>query len=175
MISPPFDVKFRRLVDSGILRDNSGAAGLACLETLITLVRNALTGDAKYQSVRENNGAFKQKVIKAQCGQEALVEMGLIRKVTQFEAVWTFPADLEHDKLRLVLKIMEEYQEKALERKDREARTAKQKLEEEKIRRAQVLELIEEDREARARRASVLSARRRSSGAEVVAPAREGD
>ncbi|KAJ3281404.1 hypothetical protein HK104_011491, partial [Borealophlyctis nickersoniae] len=137
----PFDVQFRRLVDSRILRDNSPA-------TLTTICTNILTNptNPKFQSLRSRNPTIQSTLIAPLGGTDALVSLGFRKSVKEFEEVYVFSGGLEA--VDVGKRILEEYLDKAKERRQREEREAERRVGEDARRREEALKQIAADREA---------------------------
>ncbi|KAJ3155729.1 hypothetical protein HDU86_004198 [Geranomyces michiganensis] len=151
----PFDVRFTRLIDSGLLRDNPGAVGQTCLKTLIRIVENSFQADPMYQRIRESKLRGGAGLLTAAHGEETLVEIGMLRRVREFEAWWEFRTgrDAKNDKdttdterRKVALRILREHMAKAVERAEREAEAVRRAKCEDQERREQVLAQIEDDR-----------------------------
>ncbi|KAJ3025295.1 hypothetical protein HDV00_012795 [Rhizophlyctis rosea] len=178
-MSSPFYTDFRRLIDSRILRDNSAKVGLACLEvglqqpfslyyldtysvlpihisrtttkTLHTLLSNILTNPTtqKYRSFRARNPHISNTLLKLLGGSDTLPLLGFVKSVKEFEEFWVLPDTVDFEIVRMGLRIVDEYLEKAkakTEREDKKSREMKIAGSEEKQRREKALQLIEEDR-----------------------------
>ncbi|KAJ3058326.1 hypothetical protein HK102_010566 [Quaeritorhiza haematococci] len=122
----PFDVQFRRLVDSRILRDNLPAQSLSTLTTLHKILSNILShpSEPKYRKLRGRNKLVHDSILSVLGGEEALIAVGFLKRVEQFEEYFVLVGEGGQglEKVKVARDILEEYLGKAVEKAEREER-----------------------------------------------------
>eukprot|EP00842_Homolaphlyctis_polyrhiza_P004421 jgi/Hompol1/4980/HPOL_004063-RA len=146
-----FRIQFLRHIEAELVSNNKILPTIDCLKVIDKMLSNRLEfpDEQRFKIIRARNTVFKDKVRKLRGAEDALLMLGMSKKVVDFEEVFSLPGDEpeERRKLAIALAIVREYLLKL------EARAAaplpESKKSEEQKRREKVLMLIEEDRQSR--------------------------
>ncbi|TYJ51818.1 hypothetical protein B9479_007594 [Cryptococcus floricola] len=84
-------LKFNRLLDRGIIRDNSYQDSADAVETLIKISTNILNSDdPKFRQLKASNGILQKKVLAVKGGHDYLIALGFRTQTADFTKTYIF-------------------------------------------------------------------------------------
>nr|ODN93824.1 hypothetical protein L204_05010 [Cryptococcus depauperatus CBS 7855] len=88
-------IKFGRLLDRGIVRDNGYREAAEAVETLLKMATNILASDdAKYQTIKASNALLQRRVLAVKGGHEYLIALGFRTQTVDFVKQYRFERTL---------------------------------------------------------------------------------
>ncbi|WVW78551.1 hypothetical protein I302_100507 [Kwoniella bestiolae CBS 10118] len=89
-------IKFSRLLDRGIVRDNSYKDSADAVETLIKISNNIIdSNDPKYRTIKATNSTIKNKVLDVKGGHDYLIALGFRTQTVEFTLHYVFSSTLK--------------------------------------------------------------------------------
>ncbi|WVR04584.1 hypothetical protein IAU60_001592 [Kwoniella sp. DSM 27419] len=89
-------LKFGRLLDRGIIRDNGYKQSADAVETLLKIATNIQSShDPKFRTLKATNTLLKNKVLAARGGHEYLIALGFRTQTIEFSQHYVFTASLK--------------------------------------------------------------------------------
>ncbi|KAI9636479.1 uncharacterized protein MKK02DRAFT_45185 [Dioszegia hungarica] len=142
-------IKFARLLDRGLVRDNGYRQVAEGVETLILIAKNVKEhDDPKYRTLKASNSLLKNKVLNLKGGHEYLIALGFRTQTIDFSQFYVFTATLKTSfELRVGSEVLEEHLSGLQARAANSALSARSHKDAEAARVAQALAQIEADRD----------------------------
>ncbi|KAK8847349.1 hypothetical protein IAR55_005206 [Kwoniella newhampshirensis] len=184
-------LKFGRLLDRGIVRDNGYKQSLEAVETLIKIASNIQNSDdPKYRTLKASNSLLKNKVLSVKGGQDYLIALGFRTQAIDFTQHFVFHKTLKRmHELEIGVATLKDHVDNLQKRVDNSSKSVIAHAQEEAARKANALREIEADRdlvkarvererivrEAREKAESEKAAREAQAEAEGVVEAVEDD
>ncbi|OCF37404.1 hypothetical protein I316_00525 [Kwoniella heveanensis BCC8398] len=89
-------IKFGRLLDRGIVRDNGYRQSAEAVETLLKIANNIIeSDDPKFRTLKATNSMLKNKVLAARGGHDYLIALGFRTQTVNFSQQYVFSATLK--------------------------------------------------------------------------------
>ncbi|OCF76808.1 hypothetical protein I204_02513 [Kwoniella mangroviensis CBS 8886] len=89
-------IKFSRLLDRGIVRDNNYKDSADAVETLLKVATNIInSNDPKYRTIKASNSTIKNKVLDVKGGHDYLIALGFRTQTVQFTLNYVFSATIK--------------------------------------------------------------------------------
>ncbi|WVQ97990.1 hypothetical protein IAU59_005110 [Kwoniella sp. CBS 9459] len=175
-------IKFGRLLDRGIVRDNGYRQSADAVETLLKIATNIIeSNDPKFRTLKATNSMLKNKVLAAKGGHDYLIALGFRTQTVDFAQQYVFSATLKKmHELKLGAENLKDHLESLQKRVSLANQSVVNGASAEAARRAAALAEIEADRDlvkARVERERIVrEARERKAGEEAeAAAAREAE
>ncbi|WWD21439.1 hypothetical protein CI109_105924 [Kwoniella shandongensis] len=142
-------VKFGRLLDRGIVRDNGYKQSLEAVETLIKIATNIQNSDdPKYRTLKASNTLLKNKVLAVKGGQDYLIALGFRTQAIDFTHHFVFQKTLKKmHELEIGVTTLKDHVEALQKRVENSSKSAIAHAQEEAARKANALREIEADRD----------------------------
>ncbi|KAG8690627.1 hypothetical protein FRC11_010296 [Ceratobasidium sp. 423] len=118
----PIRQKFRRLVDPGIVRDNSDADAKRALGVLLKLSENLLSDpeNPKFREFKSTNNTIKRSLIEPKGAIEYAIEMGFRATVQDFQPKYVWHSSPENlTALRVARDVLKDHIELATSKEER--------------------------------------------------------
>ncbi|RXK37522.1 hypothetical protein M231_05243 [Tremella mesenterica] len=148
-------IKLVRLLDRGIVRDNTYERCAQCVETLVKIATNILQNEnePKYRTIRATNSMLKNSVLACAGGHEFLIALGFRVQKENFEAHYVIqPTRRRMHELRIGTEALTEHLAVVQDRLNQQLASKQAAKNEADICKARALAEIDNDREeARAR------------------------
>ncbi|WVQ83390.1 hypothetical protein IAT38_005531 [Cryptococcus sp. DSM 104549] len=142
-------LKFSRLLDRGIVRDNGYKQSAEAVETLHKIATNILTSDdPKFRSLKASNSMLKNKVLSVKGGHEYLIALGFRTQTVDFTNHYVFAKTLRgvHE-MQIGADVLQDRMQSLQERVSLTTLSATSHKSEEAARRERALREIEADRD----------------------------
>ncbi|CAE6455437.1 unnamed protein product [Rhizoctonia solani] len=120
----PIRQKFRRLLDPGIIRDNSEADAKRALSVLLKLTENLLSDpeNPKFQEFKSTNSTIKRSLIEPKGAIEFAIELGFRATIQDFQPKYVWHSSSENlTALRVARDILKDHIELATAKEERAA------------------------------------------------------
>ncbi|WWC86995.1 uncharacterized protein L201_001877 [Kwoniella dendrophila CBS 6074] len=143
-------IKFMRLLDRGIVRDNNYANSADAVETLLKISNNILTSnETKYRTIKASNSTIKNKVLDVKGGHDYLIALGFRTQTVDFTLNYMFSATIKKmHELQIGADVLQEHLKSLQERVELSKQSKIYGATVEAARKATALADIEADREA---------------------------
>lgn len=143
-------LKFGKLLDRGIVRDNGYKESAEAVETLLKIANNILSSDdPKYRTIKATNGMLQKKVLSVKGGHDYIIALGFRTKTVDFVKIYVFEKTLRSThELKIGAEILQGHLTSLKERVNLSSQSLLNYNQEEAARRAQALREIEADRES---------------------------
>ncbi|ODO08977.1 hypothetical protein I350_02569 [Cryptococcus amylolentus CBS 6273] len=143
-------LKFNRLLDRGIIRDNSYQDSAEAVETLIKISTNILNSDdPKFRQIKASNGMLQKKVLAVKGGHDYLIALGFRTQTADFTKTYIFQKSLRSvHELEVGTQILQDHLSTLQSRVSASAQSRLSHAQAEAARRAAALADIEADRDS---------------------------
>lgn len=143
-------LKFGKLLDRGIVRDNGYKESAEAVETLLKIANNILSSDdPKYRTIKATNGMLQKKVLSVKGGHDYIIALGFRTKTVDFVKIYVFEKTLRSThELKIGAEVLQDHLTCLKERVNLSSQSLLNYNREEAARRAQALREIEADRES---------------------------
>ncbi|ODN86324.1 hypothetical protein L198_07343 [Cryptococcus wingfieldii CBS 7118] len=143
-------IKFNRLLDRGIIRDNSYQDAAEAVETLIKISTNILNSDdPKFRQIKASNGMLQKKVLAVKGGHDYLIALGFRTQTADFTKTYMFQKSLRSvHELEIGTRILQDHLSTLQSRVSASAQSRLSHAQAEAARRAAALAEIEADRDS---------------------------
>ncbi|OXM77084.1 hypothetical protein C364_05600 [Cryptococcus neoformans Bt63] len=143
-------LKFGKLLNRGIVRDNGYKESAEAVETLLKIANNILSSDdPKYRIMKATNGMLQKKVLSVKGGHDYIIALGFRTKTVDFVKLYVFEKTLRSThELKIGAEVLQGHLRSLKERVNLSSQSLLNHNQEEAARRAQALREIEADRES---------------------------
>ncbi|WWD07802.1 hypothetical protein V865_005906 [Kwoniella europaea PYCC6329] len=143
-------IKFSRLLDRGIVRDNNYKDSADAVETLLKVATNIInSNDAKYRTIKASNSTIKNKVLGVKGGHDYLIALGFRTQTVQFTLNYVFSATIKKmHELKIGAEVLSDHLKALQERVELSRQSKVYGASVEAARKKAALADIEADREA---------------------------
>ncbi|WVQ69126.1 uncharacterized protein L199_007341 [Kwoniella botswanensis] len=143
-------IKFSRLLDRGIVRDNNYKDSADAVETLLKVATNIInSNDPKYRTIKASNSTIKNKVLDVKGGHDYLIALGFRTQTVQFTLNYVFSATIKKmHELKIGAEVLSDHLKALQERVELSRQSKVYGASVEAARKKAALADIEADREA---------------------------
>ncbi|WVQ74123.1 hypothetical protein IAR50_003714 [Cryptococcus sp. DSM 104548] len=143
-------IKFNRLLDRGIVRDNGYKESAEAVETLIKISTNILNSDdPKFRQIKASNGMLQKKVLAVKGGHDYLIALGFRTQTNEFIKAYVFQKSIRNvHELEIGTRILQNHLANLQTRAAASAQSRLAHAQAEASRRAAALAEIDADRDS---------------------------
>ncbi|WWC59358.1 uncharacterized protein I303_101910 [Kwoniella dejecticola CBS 10117] len=143
-------IKFSRLLDRGIVRDNNYIESADAVETLLKIATNIInSNDPKFRTLKSTNATIKNKVLEVKGGHDYLIALGFRTQTIDFSLQYIFNPTLKKShELQIGAEVLKDHLKALQDRVELSKQSKIYGASVEAARKAAALADIEADREA---------------------------